>query len=79
MQSAEDRAIWEFAAREGYAIVTKDGDYRQRSFLLGHPPKVIWIRAGNCSTAQIATLIREHRDAIERFGADIEQAFFPLG
>ena len=36
--------------REGYTIVTKDADFRQRSFLLGPPPKVIWIGLGNCST-----------------------------
>jgi predicted nuclease of predicted toxin-antitoxin system len=60
-------------------IVSKDADFRQRSFLLGHPPKVIWIRQGNCSTQQIEALIRAGREAIERFGADEEQAFLGLG
>jgi predicted nuclease of predicted toxin-antitoxin system len=79
LQSAEDRVIWEFAGREGYAMVSKDADFRQRSFLLGHPPKVIWIRLGNCSTPQIEAVIRAGRAAIEQFGADAEQTFLGLG
>jgi predicted nuclease of predicted toxin-antitoxin system len=29
------------AARQGFAIVSKDSDFHQRSFVRGHPPKVI--------------------------------------
>jgi predicted nuclease of predicted toxin-antitoxin system len=75
LESAEDRTIWEFAAREGYTILSKDAYFRQRSFLLGHPPKVIWIRIDNCSTTQVASLIRERREGIARFVEDRGQAF----
>lgn len=34
LREAGNVEIWEFAARHGYAIVTKDADFRQRSFLL---------------------------------------------
>jgi predicted nuclease of predicted toxin-antitoxin system len=34
--------------------VSKDTDFHQRSFLFGGPPKVVWIRLGNCSTEDIA-------------------------
>jgi predicted nuclease of predicted toxin-antitoxin system len=63
----------------GYTIVTKDADFRQRSFLLGPPPKVIWIGLGNCSTKQIAELLREQSSEIEAFGQGEEQAFLRLG
>ena len=78
LKSAPDPVVWEFAAREGYVIVSKDADFRQRSFLYGYPPKVIWVRLGNCSTRQIAELIRERQDEIERFYADSDQAFLGL-
>ena len=39
-KSAPDPKVWEYAAREGYAIVSKDADFRQRSFLYGVPRKV---------------------------------------
>ncbi len=59
-------------------IVSKDADFRQRSFLYGAPPKVIWIRTGNCSTKQIAALLRERREEIERFCTSPEEAFLSL-
>lgn len=41
LREAEDARIWEDAADHGFAIVTKDADFRQRSFLEGHPPKIV--------------------------------------
>ena len=78
LKSAPDSVVWSFAAREGYMIVSKDADFRQRSFVFGHPPKVIWIRLGNCSTRQISELMRHRREEIERFGANAQQAFLSL-
>lgn len=49
----DDEAVWQYAAAEGFAIVSKDSDFHQLSFLRGHPPKVVWIRRGNCSTDEI--------------------------
>ena len=46
LKSATDAQVWEYAARNQLAIVTKDSDFRQRSFVQGHPPKVIWIAFG---------------------------------
>lgn len=36
-----DTAIWEFAKREGFTIITRDSDFKHLSNLLGCPPKVI--------------------------------------
>lgn len=41
MACANDDVIWQHAARNGFVIVSKDDDFRQRSFLRGHPPKVV--------------------------------------
>ncbi len=38
LQSAPDEEIWRRAAADGFIIVTKDDDFRQRSFLYGFPP-----------------------------------------
>lgn len=54
MQSAPDNDIWHRAASDGFTIVTKDDDFRQRSFLYGFPPKVIWLRVGNCRREESA-------------------------
>ena len=78
LKEASDLAVWEHAATHGFTIVTKDADFHQRSFLLGHPPKVIWIRAGNCSTATIEAMLLSHRTDIEAFALDAEGAFLTL-
>jgi predicted nuclease of predicted toxin-antitoxin system len=59
-------------------IVSKDGEIHQRSFLLGHPPKVVWIRRGNCSTRDIETLLRDRLPDLLSFDADPEASFLAL-
>jgi predicted nuclease of predicted toxin-antitoxin system len=78
LQSAPDPVVWAHAASGGYTIVTKDADFHHRSFLYGHPPKVIWIRLGNCSTRDIATLLVEQREKIEAFYLSPESSFLVL-
>jgi len=43
MRGATDAALWEYAKDHGFAIVSKDNDFRQRAFVYGAPPKVIWL------------------------------------
>lgn len=75
LREAADAAIWDYAARHGFTIVSKDADFRQRSFLQGHPPKVIWVRPGNCSTKAIEKLLRNRVSEIEDFLADDQKSF----
>jgi predicted nuclease of predicted toxin-antitoxin system len=58
LKSAEDPMVWQFAVDEEFVIVSKDSDMHDRSLLFGFPPKVIWIRLGNCSTREVKGLIR---------------------
>ncbi len=78
LQRADDATIWEFAKSNGYTIVSKDDDFHQRSFLYGHPPKVVWLRLGNCSTEQVAQTLRRHAHHLAAFEADAEAAFLAL-
>jgi predicted nuclease of predicted toxin-antitoxin system len=59
-----DLEIWEFARKNDYVIVTKDSDFHELTILFGFPPKVIWIRRGNCSTHQIEDILRTNYDLI---------------
>lgn len=78
LASADDAAVWEFARSNGLMIVTKDADFHQRSFVLGSPPRVVWIRRGNCSTDAIIELLEQSRDMLERFERNPEAAFLVL-
>lgn len=68
-----DTSIWNHAKAEGYVIVSKDSDFHQRAFVLGPPPKVIWIRLGNCRTPIVESLLCQRRIDIEAFNANAEE------
>ena len=70
LAAGDDHAVWECAKAGGFAIVSKDADFRQLSFLYGSPPKVVWLRVGNQSTAQIEAIVRANAGALEAFDAD---------
>ena len=78
LDTATDREIWTYAGEHGYLIVSKDSDFRQLAFLLGPPPKAVWLRVGNRSTKVIAELLRSAADDIARFAAAEEEAFLVL-
>lgn len=73
--SATDESVWEFARVNGLTIVTKDSDFHERSVVLGYPPKIIWITRGNCSTDQIAKLLRANEARISELHSDPEAGF----
>ena len=78
MASAGDDDVWNHAAANGLTIVSKDSDFHQRSLVFGFPPKVVWIRRGNCSTNEMMELLRAHAEELLRFEADGEAAFLEI-
>jgi predicted nuclease of predicted toxin-antitoxin system len=70
LASAQDDEIWMFARSNDYVIVTKDADFGEKAIQQGFPPKVVWIRRGNCSTADIEVILRNDITLIERFFRD---------
>jgi predicted nuclease of predicted toxin-antitoxin system len=78
LKAAEDSEIWKYAQDNSFIICSKDSDLHQRSFLLGFPPKVIWVRLGNCSTSDVEMLLRKHAATIKLFAADDYASFLTL-
>lgn len=78
LRDANDIVIWEYAKQHGFAIVSKDSDFQQRSLLYGSPPKFIWLRVGNCPFNTIEDLLRRHSVAIHTFGMDKTKAHLML-
>jgi len=73
-----DRDIWDWARSNGFAIVSKDDDFRQLSFLHGAPPKVLRLEVGNAGTDAIATLLVQGRSGIAAFGNASEDSLLIL-
>jgi predicted nuclease of predicted toxin-antitoxin system len=62
-----DAQVWESARATGHLIVTKDADFSEICLVGGFPPKIIWIRRGNCSTRAIADMLRSSLGLITDF------------
>ncbi|MBS0337555.1 MAG: DUF5615 family PIN-like protein [Proteobacteria bacterium] len=73
-----DEAVWSHARENGLVIVTKDSDFQERSQITGSPPCVVWIRRGNCSTTEIAALLRTHAEQITALGRERKAEFLIL-
>jgi predicted nuclease of predicted toxin-antitoxin system len=79
LHEADDRPVWEYARAHGFAIVSKDEDFHQLSFLYGAPPKVVWVRLGNRTTADIEQALRRRHTDLLQFDANEEGAFLIVG
>ncbi len=67
LSKSDDFKVREFAIQNELIIVTQDSDFYDLAIIKGIPPKIIWIRSGNCSTSNIEQLIRSNTSAIEDF------------
>jgi predicted nuclease of predicted toxin-antitoxin system len=70
LDQSNDEEVWEFARREGFLIVTKDADFSDLCMLFSFPPKVIWIRRGNCETKAIENILRRRSEEVRALDAD---------
>ena len=70
MKATIDPIVWNYAKDNDLMIVSKDADMHDLSLVFGNPPKVIWLRLGNCSTLQIENLLRHNFEAIRLFYED---------
>ena len=72
LDASSDQAIFAFARDNAYTILSKDSDFRQLSFLYGAPPKVIWIRIGNSTVADLIRCFNANLGVIEQFESAAE-------
>ena len=70
MKATDDPIVWDYAKDNNFMIVSKDADMHDLSLVFGNPPKVVWLRLGNCSTRQVEELLRRDFDVIKLFDKD---------
>ncbi|MEL6351555.1 MAG: DUF5615 family PIN-like protein [Cyanobacteria bacterium J06627_28] len=70
MRATGDSIVWDYAKDNNFMLVSKDADMHDLSLVLDNPPKVIWLRLGNCSTSQVEQLLRQNLSAIQLFYKD---------
>ncbi len=78
LADAPDAVVWAYAGNNALTIVTKDSDFTDIAVLRGVPPKVIWLRIGNCTTLAVELLIRHHTVGIMTFLHDPSAGTFEI-
>jgi predicted nuclease of predicted toxin-antitoxin system len=76
--TATDAEIWRFALANDFVIVSKDSDFCDRSALYGGPPKVVWLRVGNCSADKVEALLRRSAERISELANSLETMLIVL-
>ena len=76
--AAPDREVWEYARKHDYTLVSKDSDFHELSLLYGSPPKVIWIRRGNCTTRLIEFILRNKLEDIRTLVDNPESTYLVI-
>ncbi|MEP6622194.1 MAG: DUF5615 family PIN-like protein [bacterium] len=71
--------FWDRAKADVFVLVTKDEDFQRLSVLLGAPPKVIWVRLGNCAPSDVARVLRFRLDQLRAFVDHPDTTFLTLG
>ena len=75
----QDGPLWSFAAENGFTIVSKDSDFVHLAMVRGHPPKVVHVALGNCSTIRIEDRLLSDARTIKGFIADPHESFLTIG
>jgi predicted nuclease of predicted toxin-antitoxin system len=65
--TANDSVVWQHAKDNGFVVVTLDKDFSDLALQRGVPPKIIWLRCGNSTVAEVERLLRANFADIEKF------------
>lgn len=79
LETASDAQVREFAATNGFTIVSRDGDFADLDALFGAPPKTIWLHCDNAPTSEYERLLRTLHEQIEAFQEDPERTLLIIG
>jgi predicted nuclease of predicted toxin-antitoxin system len=65
--TSDDSTIWQHAKENGFVVVTLDKDFADLALQRGTPPKIIWLRCGNSTVAEVERLLRANFADINKF------------
>lgn len=68
LMDSSDYKIFKYAQQNEFlSILTLDEDFNNLQLEHGTPPKIIWLRVGNCSTKVLAGIILSKVEIIKNF------------
>ena len=75
---ADDPIIWQHAKTHGFIVATLDKDFADLALQRGAPPKIIWLRCGNSTVAEVERLLRSNLSDIERFNSNPDASLLEI-
>jgi predicted nuclease of predicted toxin-antitoxin system len=66
LAQSRDEIIWERAARDRAAIMSKDEDFARMTLMRPEPVAIVWLRMGNCRTPALLVALERAWPAIEQ-------------
>jgi predicted nuclease of predicted toxin-antitoxin system len=78
LRGASDETVWKHARTYGFALVSKDDDFRHLSLVHGTPPKVVWLRLGNASTVDLIEFLRVRQSVLQAFEESVTDSLLVL-
>jgi predicted nuclease of predicted toxin-antitoxin system len=78
LDTADDATIRRYAEAEGFTLVTKNTDMVDLCVVKGAPPKVLWLRIGNCTTDVVRRVLDANNERILRFEKSESQVVLSL-
>ena len=78
LHEVDDPVLWAFARENDFIVVSKDADFSELSMIQGFPPKLLWLRIGNCRTRDIENLIRTNYEFIVQLVSDRDRGILSL-
>ena len=78
LDTATDDEVWAYAREHHMTIVSKDSDFNDMVLHRGAPPKLIWIKIGNCRVADIEHLLISNHREIKAFIEESNSAILSL-
>jgi predicted nuclease of predicted toxin-antitoxin system len=78
LDQAPDTELREYAALREFTLVTKNTDLVDLCVLRGAPPKIVWLRLGNCTTELVREVLQRSEQRIVTFGQDQSEVVLSL-
>ena len=66
------------AKAHGFLVTTLDKDFADIALQRGAPPKIIWLRCGNSTVAEVERLLRLNFGEIEKFNFNPEASLLEI-
>ena len=81
LDQSPDTEVREYAGQHAFTLLTKNTDLVDLCVLRGAPPKILWLRLGNCTTTLVRDVLMRNEPRILAFGeneSDVVLSLFRL-